>query len=272
MTTNFEQVYYENPALWVPERFGSLVTERINLALEWMPSEVNSVLDIGCGNGVFVNHLYSKASFLSVVGTDRSFAALQKVRSNRGQVDIASLPFRDHGFDFVVSMEVIEHLPYHLYKQSLTEIVRVAKNYILITVPYKENRSFKQVACPECGCIFHPDYHSRSFTEQDMQDLFKDWACIMPIKIQGIVAVKEFMFPGLWKMVRRAYLRGRDFPMRALCPQCGYSENSSAANVAVATHTSGHVDKRINWKVTTRSLWPKKTTRCWWMALYRKEH
>lgn len=272
MNKNFETVYYENPALWVPERFGTLVSERVNLALEWMPPTVTSVLDIGCGNGVFSNRFLSSATIRPVVGIDRSFTSLKQVRVDRSQADIDHLPFCDERFDFVVAMEVIEHLPYHLYKKSLTEMVRVAQKYILITVPYKEDRSLKRVTCPACGCVFHPDYHSRGFSEKDMKVLFKDWESIVPIKIMGIVAVKNFIFPRLWNTVRRTYNRGRDFPERALCPQCGYSANSLAANVGAEADTNGNVEVGINWKALMRSLWPKKTTCCWWMALYSKEN
>jgi SAM-dependent methyltransferase len=270
MQNDFERSYYENPSLWVPERFATLYTQRVKLALDWIPSDVRSALDVGCGNGIFTNQLIATKSAHLVIGVDRSLTALKYVYPNRGQADINRLPFRDHGFDIVVAMEVLEHIPYRLYTQSLAELVRVAKKYILITVPYNENRAFKSVICPECGCSFHPNFHARSYNRYDVENLLDDWDSFQPVKVQGVVPVKEIMFSGLWKTVRRAYLRRRDFPPNAICPQCGYSTDSPLKNNSELTMDTNNRGTR-KLKSLMRYYWPKITKASWWMALYARE-
>jgi hypothetical protein len=45
MSNNFERDHYENPSLWILDRFGPYVKERVDLALEWMPPGIKTVLD-----------------------------------------------------------------------------------------------------------------------------------------------------------------------------------------------------------------------------------
>ncbi|MBN1180640.1 MAG: class I SAM-dependent methyltransferase [Bacteroidales bacterium] len=268
MSNNFETDHYENPSLWIPDRFGLYVKERVDLALEWMPPGIKTILDAGCGNGVYANRFLADKSITTVVGVDRSYTALSQVQVDRSQANIIHLPFPDQTFDLVVSMEIIEHLPYRMYEQGLGEILRVAKKYILITVPYNEKIYYKQVKCPICGCIFHPDFHSRSFNYLDMKHLFESWEGVTQLRIQKIVKIKELLLPGLWKTMRRIYLKGRDFPSNALCPQCGYS--IYASNTEKVITLGDDQDDGIQLKSRFRRLWPKRTTYCWWMALYEK--
>jgi 2-polyprenyl-3-methyl-5-hydroxy-6-metoxy-1,4-benzoquinol methylase len=44
--------YYEQPSLWGNE-LTSLERERIQKTIEFIPEDVKSILDIGCGDGNF---------------------------------------------------------------------------------------------------------------------------------------------------------------------------------------------------------------------------
>ncbi|HHW86934.1 MAG TPA: class I SAM-dependent methyltransferase [Chloroflexi bacterium] len=48
----------------------------------------------------------------------------------------AALPFADHAFDVVLTVDTLEHIPPAERKAFLAEMVRVAKHYVLITGPF----------------------------------------------------------------------------------------------------------------------------------------
>ena len=52
---SFEKEYYENPVLWDIKRYfeNQAELERFNKIISTIPSDVKSLLDVGCGNGVF---------------------------------------------------------------------------------------------------------------------------------------------------------------------------------------------------------------------------
>ena len=94
------------------------------------------VLDVGCGDGLFLGMLKQKK--IESVGVDISEEGVKKCRSNNleaSQCDFSvnKLPFPDNEFDYVVALDVLEHLynPEHLLKEAK----RVSKKYIIISVP-----------------------------------------------------------------------------------------------------------------------------------------
>ena len=259
-----EQAYYENPALWTPERYEGPNAERTKLTIQQLPSDVTSVLDTGCGSGVLTNQLQGISS---VVGIDRSMAALQWVETPRCQADISRLPFADGAFDALISNEVLEHLPVLTFAQALAEMARVARRYILVTVPYQEKRELNRTTCSKCGCQFHANYHMRSFFLKDLQNLFGDWASIKLVKAEGIVPAKSLWFRREWTMMRyNLFHRGLNFPWSAKCPQCGYSSSELPSKDILERQQSyrGFLKSIIN------PIWPKKVLPLWWLALYVK--
>jgi ubiquinone/menaquinone biosynthesis C-methylase UbiE len=87
--------------------------------------ETPLILDLGCGGG---RHYFADYGF--VVGIDPVLELLQMARevypavyqSGGGQ-----LPFRDSAFDYVVSSDVIGHIPFEKKDQMFAEIYRVLK-------------------------------------------------------------------------------------------------------------------------------------------------
>ncbi|MFM6924527.1 MAG: methyltransferase domain-containing protein, partial [Ferruginibacter sp.] len=123
--SDFEKQYYEADSFWSE---GQLMDERnfnrIKTTAALIPPEVNSLLDVGCGNGVFLNWLQEQQTKIELTGTDRSAAALNYVKTKKVQSDIVELPFADESFDCVSCLEVIEHLPVSVYEKALKELVR----------------------------------------------------------------------------------------------------------------------------------------------------
>ena len=125
MNENFEKVYYEQSELW-DDDFLNVPVQRQRMAetIALIPADVQTILDTGCGNGVFVNAL---SSIYQVMGLDLSREALKHVRTEKIQGSIGRLPFDTESFDLVTCLEVLEHLPCETFARALTEIERVAK-------------------------------------------------------------------------------------------------------------------------------------------------
>src|SRR4051812_37369967 len=127
-------VYFEQSELWgnQPEPYQVQVMADI---LDLLPSDVSSVLDVGCGDGLITNAI---PLHIKVVGLDPSAHALQHVRRESRTGTISAMPFKDRSFDLVMTTDVLEHLPADVLEQAIKELTRVARKYILICVPHQE--------------------------------------------------------------------------------------------------------------------------------------
>ena len=262
-----ERKYYENPDHWDPNLYIGAEAIRRQITVEWIPEDVKTVCDVGCGNGTLTNQV-NKSHF--TVGVDRSLAALRWTDQYRCQADIASIPFADNSFDLVVSTEVIEHLPYNIYILGLSEIVRVARRYILISVPYYEDLELKRAECPKCGCKFHSTYHMRNYKSEDIQYLFNKWKCVKLLRAEGIVKENIPIFIREHTILRRGLLGGGSkFPKAALCPQCGFSYEPELDT----GQNEGRIESETSPLISfIKLLWPKRIKPHWWLALYEKQN
>jgi len=103
--------------------------------------EINdSFLDVGMGHGYFLNSVGRRFSKKKIYGFDLAKHGLFFKASPFTWFigDGQKIPFPDHSFDCVTCLEVIEHLESPLMNNVLSEIRRVARNQIIITVPYDE--------------------------------------------------------------------------------------------------------------------------------------
>jgi SAM-dependent methyltransferase len=105
-----------------------------------------SILELGCGMCSLTTKIKSQAEQayhypLSVVGLDISQYALERpldASISRVRACASSLPFKTGSFDFVVALDVIEHLPYETaFKAGLTDLRRIIRpdGCLLITIP-----------------------------------------------------------------------------------------------------------------------------------------
>ncbi len=95
-----------------------------------------TVLDLGCGDGLFMTLLREKN--VNTFGLDISEVAVNICREKKlaAQVfDFTSneLPYQEQSFDHVVMLDVLEHL--YQPEKLLAEAARVAKEDIIFSVP-----------------------------------------------------------------------------------------------------------------------------------------
>ena len=91
----------------------------------------DSLLDIGCGNGVGLR--YFKDQGKEVYGVDVSKIAIEISKEKGLNCKVASatkIPYPDNFVDLVMSVETMEHLTPEDQEQSFKEMFRVSKKYV----------------------------------------------------------------------------------------------------------------------------------------------
>ena len=121
-----------------PITYRELLIDRYRLLYNWVPAGAGSVLDIGCGNGIFTRRLQDRAA--RVAGTDHNPRQLEAARREAPGVEFIlcednSLPFHDNEFDAAVMSDVLEHMQDD--GAGLREALRVVKpgGLLLISLP-----------------------------------------------------------------------------------------------------------------------------------------
>ena len=184
MSVSYQKALYENPKMWCRKQ-PETVLERARLTAAAVPADVQSILEVGAGNGTVINALANPKQ--DPVALDISFEALRIIKGvKRVRGSGNNLPFASNCFDMVLACELLEHLPVSIYKAVIDEIARVSKKYILITVPFREKLEWNLARCPSCGCIFNGAYHVRSFEENELGAMFENFECI---RMQKLVSV-----------------------------------------------------------------------------------
>ncbi len=192
---------------------------RIQVTLSLIPENIDSILDIGCGDGRITNLLASK---YRVVGTDFVFAPLKNISPAKSCMNINALAFKPSCFDLVLLTEVLEHLPAEIFRNALEEIQRVSKKYILITVPYRENLKSGFVKCNKCGLISHVWHHVRSFKNKpSLTRFFPDY---LPVKYVFFVGKRNYHNNTLLFIKQHLGNRWHRTEETTICPQCGNGE------------------------------------------------
>lgn len=144
---------------------------RVQQTLDMVPAEVRSMLDAGSGDGRISSHLTQRCL---VVCVDISAHALRRNPNPVRTVGhLTQLPYSNGAVDLVLLSEVIEHIPARILPTVLGEIRRVARKYILITVPYRETLVEANVRC-ECGYVFHKWGHLARYDERALPGLYPD--------------------------------------------------------------------------------------------------
>lgn len=154
--------------------------------LSWLKQlAANSLLDVGCGNGSFLQDVSRVMPGATLTGADISAAIIDLNRINtpdigfyKLDIDAESLPNK---FDAVVCMEVIEHCNDH--RAAIKRLAAMTGKWLLITVP--------------CGPLFEIDRrvgHTKHFKAEEIVKALND---------EGLWVIKQqqwgFPFFNLYK-------------------------------------------------------------------------
>ena len=159
------------------------------------PLNIDSVLDVGCGEGFTLARLSREKIGKTYEGIEAEETAITlgkklypRLTIDKG--DIYKLPYKNNSFDLVVCTEVLEHL--EKPKKAYRELIRVSRKYVLLSVPNEPFFTWQRLArfqnILELGA--HPE-HIQHWTARGF---FKF------VKVRGVKLITR-KFPIPWTMV-----------------------------------------------------------------------
>ena len=97
-----------------------------------------SILDVGCGEGFTLHKLQERSIGKKLEGIEYQKRAISLGKKEYPDLKITQgsiyeLPYKANSFDLVLCTEVLEHMDNP--EKALSELVRVSKKYLLLSVP-----------------------------------------------------------------------------------------------------------------------------------------
>ena len=180
--------------------------DRLRRTLALLPEGVESVLDVGVGEGTWLALLAAERCGTRFGALDLSRQRLLDLpvlqadgtRPLRVLGDACAMPLRDGSFDTVTLLEVIEHIPD--WRGVVREALRVARSRVIVTVPCRE--MLFDTVCVHCHRPTPLWGHIHSFDERSL-DEFSDAASIVVGRLPRLLAPTD----GSW--LRNLYRRLR---------------------------------------------------------------
>ncbi|MEP7278870.1 MAG: class I SAM-dependent methyltransferase [Bacteroidota bacterium] len=266
----FEQKYYESSTFWEGNMLQDAQNmERFEITKALLPADVSSLLDAGCGNGIFINQLSVQRSELSLHAMDRSESALRLVKVDKTIGDLSAMPFENASFDCISCLEVLEHLPIESFENSLKELSRISKKYLLISVPYDERLEDSYTKCPSCRTIFNYEMHLRTFNDDVFKKLLDEYG-FKQIKVIKAGMSEHFKFH---RSYRKLFYSEQFLVWNSpICPVCGYEDEKEMTHEQSGNDIPRLPRKLISYlSAVPKIIWPKEKKYYWIIGLFEKQ-
>jgi SAM-dependent methyltransferase len=112
----------------------------------------SKVLDIGCGKGYLIYEMKLLIPDLDVIGIDFSDYGLENAKKEikpyvfKHNAEL-NLPYKDKGFDLVISLGTLHNLRFPELKIALSEMERVGKKSYLMLESYRNESELFNMQC-----------------------------------------------------------------------------------------------------------------------------
>jgi hypothetical protein len=196
---------------------------RCQTVLDIIPSDARSVLDVGSGRADISNRLPKP---WRVVALDYALTPLRYSERLAVQGSVTHLPFPAGAFDLILCLEVLEHLPDADLRPAVAELQRVAREWLLVGVPFDEDLSARETRCPTCRHVFNADGHLRRFgAATDLERLLPEFRSVRELHIGHPIRQVP---PPVRALARWMGVYAPWEPYFA-CPRCGFSDPAARA-------------------------------------------
>jgi SAM-dependent methyltransferase len=150
----------------------------------WERARPESVLDIGCGEGVLTSQWAERLGDGRVVGIDLDDPQLQAEWRSRARPNLefraeeaTRLSYADDEFDLVAAIEVLEHVPEP--DSTLREMARVARRWLLVSVPREPLwRGLNMARGAYWGALGNTPGHVNHWSKRGFVELLQDYGKI----------------------------------------------------------------------------------------------
>ncbi len=121
-----DKAHYAFEKYCYPDRWASYYYQ----IREIVQTNPRSVLEVGTGDGVVKQYIQHN--------TDIAYTNLDVAEDLKPDIlgSVDAMPVPDESFDVVCAFEVLEHMPFELFEKNVLEMARVAKRYVLISLPH----------------------------------------------------------------------------------------------------------------------------------------
>lgn len=168
-TSHYNQQYFQ-----ARDYLDYHLAESIKILME--DNNLKAVLDVGCGTGRLVKFLNEKG--FNAVGCDISDLAVKQAKKINKKNDIikasaTNLPFKNHSFDLVVSIFLIEHLTGGETEKFLGETIRILKPHGFIFLITPNFASPARYLLGKKWFAYSDPTHKNFFTPKSLSQLLK---------------------------------------------------------------------------------------------------
>lgn len=142
--------------------------DRIADLMSLVPAGLTSALDVGARDGFLSRLLAQRISHVTALDLTEPTFRFDRVTCVAG--DVTDLQFADSSFDLVFCAEVLEHVSD--VEKAASELTRVARRFVLVGVPYRQDIRVGRLTCYTCGERNPPWGHVNSFDDHRLLALF----------------------------------------------------------------------------------------------------